>query len=95
MTTRETVGTATKKGMLYHVNIITTGEKFRPRLRPKREISSNKDMERAFLCIKENNFKEEIMQRSNRIEEDMTTSPSYTLIKEDKFQNDYLVDGSR
>ena len=101
VTTKETVGTATRKGMLYHVNTITTGEKFSPR--SKREMSNNKDMEKAFLCMKENNFKEEIMKRLDRIEEDKLTlserinsveedmnysSPSYSLIKEDRFQNE-------
>ena len=96
--TKETVGTATRKGMLYHVNTVTTGEKIRPRT--KRE-NQNKDMEIAFLCMKENNFKEEIMKRLDRIEEDRLilnermntveediTSPNYTLIKEENFQNE-------
>ena len=99
--TKETVGTATRKGMLYHVNIIGTGEK--NRLRPKREKSSMKDMEKAFLCMRENNFKEEIMKRLDRIEEDKSTSSrrintveedmnstSYTLIKDESFQNEQI-----
>ena len=40
--TRETVGTAIRKGTLYHVNTITVGEKVRQR--SKRRMSSNKNM---------------------------------------------------
>ena len=95
--TRETVGTAIRKGTLYHVNTITVGEKVRQR--SKRKMASNKNLEQAFLCMKENNFKEEILKRLDRIEEDKSvlnqrmssveedmnyTSPSYTLIKEER-----------
>ena len=95
ITSQETVGTATKRDQLYYVNIVERMNK-RPEVR-----SCNKDMEKAFLSIKENNFKEELLRRLDRIEEDKLmlsrrmnsveedincNSQSYALIKEEMFQ---------
>ena len=94
--TQETVGSATKRGQLYYVNIVEKVQKIS-------EVKCcNKDMEKAFLSIKENNFKEELLRRLDRIEEDKMilnrrintveedmncNSQSYALIKEEMFQN--------
>ena len=93
----ETVGTATKIGELYKVNIIDA--EVSTTRRPKRRNSDAEKMEKALLSVQENNFTTEIMKRLNKIEEDklkLTTRlnnveedmsyKSYTVTKED-FQN--------
>ena len=96
ITSKETVGTATKKGKLYYVNIMPEEKVKR---RSNRRNTYAKDMEKALLSVRENNFKEEIMERLSKVEEDKcklnrrlntveedinnNISQSYSVIKED------------
>ena len=90
----KTVGTATRIGELYEVD--TVSEEVSKHI--SRDQSNFKGMEQALLCIKENNFTEEIMKRLDRIEEDKSklterltsveedmsySNSSYPVIKED------------
>ena len=105
----ETVGTATKMGELYKINIIDNVETRNKKSSPRRTSSDTKRMEQALLSVKENNFSEEIMKRLDRIEEDKLklnerlntveedisyTNQSYTVIKED-YQNSEVSQGFR
>ena len=95
VTSQETVGTATKDGKIYYLNVIVEKLRKMPRI-----YNHNKDMEKAFLSMRENNFKQELMKRLDKIEEDKLIldrridnvekdySQSYAPTKEDRFQNE-------
>ena len=79
-TTREGLGSGTKAGNLYYVDISSKSEQ-------KREKTGNvsrRDMEKAIASINENNFKQEMMERLNLIEEDrFNINQRLDLVEED------------
>ena len=64
--TGETIATASKRGQLYYLDCI----KYQENKNQKKKVSERREMEKALISVRENNFQEEMLKRLDSLEED-------------------------